>query len=437
MGFIQASHTDADGVMTIDATILADALPYFSYVDGKLSLDGVTAKHLAQTYGTPLYVYSRRALLDKYQEYTDSFAAIPHQICFAVKSNSNLAILKTLAEAGCGFDIVSKGELARVLQVTDGKKVVYSGVGKTADDIAYALEADICCFNVEAISELDLISQVAQSMAKTARISLRINPDVDAKTHPYISTGMKDNKFGINHEQAVSAYQHAASLPNLEIVGIDCHIGSQLLEVDGFSDALDKLIELIDALKAVGITLKHIDLGGGLGVRYIDENPATTDAYAAVLLPRLKSLGLSLFLEPGRSLVANTGMLLTTVDVLKPTQYKNFAIVDASMSELLRPALYESVMAVIPADLALNREDKAWDVVGSVCESSDFLAKDRKLGLAVGDLLAVTGAGAYGFTMASNYNSRPRPAEVMVDDGEARIIRERETLADLWRGEHA
>lgn len=434
------SHTPAsreiDGALHINPEILIEALPYFDYQNGELYIDGVASSELVATFGTPLYVYSRRALLDKYHEYKDSFQAIDNRICYAVKTNSNLAVLKTLADVGAGFDIVSKGELARVLQVTDGSRVVYSGVGKSAADIEYALLADIDCFNVEAFSELDLINEVAGKLGKTARISLRINPDVDAKTHPYISTGMKDNKFGINHENAVAAYRHAAGLPNLQIVGIDCHIGSQLLEVDGFSDALDKLIELIDELKTHGITLKHIDLGGGLGVRYIDENPASVADYAAVLLPRLQALGLTLYLEPGRSLAANTGVLLTTVDVLKPTEFKNFAVVDASMSELIRPALYQSVMAVVPTRLG-GAEAKVWDVVGSVCESSDFLAQNRLLSVAVGDVLAVTGAGAYGFTMASNYNSRPRPAEVMVDDGTHRLIRKRETLDDLWRAEIA
>lgn len=436
MSHILASRK-IDGALAIEPSILVDALPYLTYADNQLHIDGVSAKTLQQTYGTPLYAYSKRALLDNLQEYADSFAEIDHQVCYAVKANSNLAILKTLAQAGAGFDIVSMGELARVLQVTDGKKVVYSGVGKTAQDIEYALNADIHCFNVEAISELDLINQVAGKLGKVARISLRINPDVDANTHPYISTGMKDNKFGISHEQAVASYQHASTLPHLQIVGIDCHIGSQLLEIQGFSDALDKLIELIDELKSHGIDLQHIDLGGGLGVRYIDENPATVADFAQALLPRLKQLGLKLFLEPGRSLVANTGVLLTQVDVLKPTEYKNFAVVDASMSELLRPALYEAQMAIIPTDLTDNKPTQAWDIVGSVCESSDFLGKDRLLDVAVGDLLAVTGAGAYGFSMASNYNTRPRPAEVLIDDGEHRLIRKREQLAELWQHELA
>ncbi|OOS04740.1 diaminopimelate decarboxylase [Moraxella cuniculi DSM 21768] len=434
MTFRPASHYINDS-LHIDADILVSALPYFDYIDGVLHIDGVSSLELAKQYGTPSYVYSQRAILDNYQAYSRAFASLDHQICYAVKTNSNLAVLKSLAQIGAGFDIVSKGELARVLQVTDGKKVVYSGVGKTADDIEYALNADICCFNVEAVSELDTISQVATRLNKTARISLRINPDVDAKTHPYISTGLKSNKFGISHQAAVQAYLHAKQLPYLQIVGIDCHIGSQLIDIQGFSDALDKLIELIDELKSHGIHLEHIDLGGGLGVRYIDENPASVDDFAKLLLPRLRKLGLKLYLEPGRSLLANAGVLLSRVDVLKPTEFKNFAIIDASMSELIRPALYEAVMAIIPTDTRNAREIHTWDIVGSVCESSDFLGKDRACGLQVGDILAITGAGAYGFSMACNYNSRPRPCEVMVDDGSHRLIRKRESLADLWRDE--
>ncbi|MFC0821327.1 diaminopimelate decarboxylase [Moraxella marmotae] len=436
MSFSPVSHTQ-DDALHIDAKKLAANLPYFDYVNDTLHIDGVDSHTLKQQYGTPLYVYARRAILDNFAAYTQAFASIDSQICYAVKTNSNLAVIKTLAQAGAGFDIVSKGELARVLQVTDGSKVVYSGVGKTPDDIEYALSADIHCFNVEAVSELDTIEAVAARLNKTARISLRINPDVDAKTHPYISTGMKDNKFGISHEQAIAAYLHAKQLPHLQITGIDCHIGSQLLDAQGFSDALDKLIELIDELKTHGITLQHIDLGGGLGVRYIDENPVSVNDFANLLLPRLQKLGLKLYLEPGRSLLANAGVLLTSVDVLKPTEFKNFAIVDASMSELIRPALYQSVMAIIPTKLDTTGDVQTWDIVGTVCESSDFLGKNRALPLAVGDTLAVTGAGAYGFSMACNYNSRPRPCEVMVDDGEHRLIRQREVLDDLWRGEIA
>ncbi|OOR88859.1 diaminopimelate decarboxylase [Moraxella caviae] len=430
-----------DGALHINSTALIDALPHLTYQDDVLHIDGVSAQELRAQYGTPLYVYSQNALLDNYHAYVSAFSALKDvQVCYAVKANSNLAVLSALAKAGSGFDIVSVGELARVIKAGgDATKTVYSGVGKTAQDIKTALDAGIGCFNVEAVSELDLINDVAAALNKKARIALRINPDVDAKTHPYISTGMKDNKFGIAHDEAIAAYQHASTLAHLEIVGIDCHIGSQLTEVQPFVDALNKLIELIDTLANLGITLKHVDLGGGLGVRYIDENPASVREFADALLPKLQDLqaryGLGLHLEPGRNIAANAGVLLTSVDVLKPTAHKNFAIVDASMSELLRPALYESVMAIVPAKLDNNAPTKAWDVVGSVCESSDFLGKERLLSVAVGDLLAVTGAGAYGFSMASNYNSRQRPAEVMTANGTHRQIRARETLEDLWRGE--
>ncbi|MDO4250205.1 MAG: diaminopimelate decarboxylase [Moraxella sp.] len=434
MSFVPASQKTSAGLL-IDPVILTRSLPFIEYRQEELYIEGVSALTLSQQYGTPTYVYSKNAIIQAYQAYHQSFGALPHQICYAVKANSNLAVLNVLAKLGAGFDIVSKGELARVLQVTDGKKVVYSGVGKTFDDIEFALKADIDCFNVEAISELELINQVATTLNKKARISLRINPDVDAKTHPYISTGMKDNKFGISHEQAVSAYQYAQSLPMLEIVGIDCHIGSQLEEVQPFVDALSRLALLIDELKAVGIYLKHIDIGGGLGVRYIDENPVSTHDYIQALLPQLSALGLTVYCEPGRNMVANAGVLLTTVDVLKPTEFKNFAIVDASMSELIRPALYDSKMAIIPTRQQPQAQLQCWDVVGSVCESSDFLAKERALALCVGEVLAVTGAGAYGFTMASNYNSRPLPCEVMVEEGMHRVIRQRQRLEQLWQDE--
>lgn len=427
--------------LTIDPHTHVADLPFIHYQDNTLFIDNVSTKTLTQTYGTPLYVYSKNALLANYRTYVASFAPLSNvQICYAVKSNSNLAVLATLAHAGAGFDIVSVGELARVLKAGgQAQKVVYSGVGKTKNDIITALNAGIGCFNVEAMSEIELISQVAGRLGKTAPIALRINPDVDAKTHPYISTGLKEDKFGISHDNAIDAYHFANTLPNLDIIGIDCHIGSQLSNTQPFVDALDKIIELIDTLHTQGITLDHIDLGGGLGVRYVDETPASVSEYANALLPKLldlqKKYGLGLHLEPGRNICANAGILLTNVDVLKPTEHKNFAIVDASMCELIRPALYGSVMAVIPTDLSTIAVPKVWDVVGSVCESSDFLAKNRTLALNVDDTLAITGAGAYGFVMASNYNTRPRPAEVMCDDGSHRVVRERESLDDLWRGE--
>lgn len=436
--------TNTDEPFVIDPIDLIQSLDFIEYQNNQLYIDGVSSEVLASTYGTPLYVYSKNALLANYQAYVDSFSQLKDvHICYAVKANSNLAILATLAKAGAGFDIVSTGELARVLKAGgQANKVVYSGVGKTKSDITTALNAGVGCFNVEAMSEIELISQVANELGKVAPIALRINPDVDAKTHPYISTGMKDNKFGISHDKAVIAYKLAKSLPNLDVIGIDCHIGSQLLDTQPFVDALDKLTELIDELNSHGIFLKHLDLGGGLGVRYTSENPVNVQEFANALLPKLKALqdkyGLGLHLEPGRNISANAGVLLTKVDVLKPTEYKNFAIVDASMSELIRPALYESVMAIIPTylDPIAIVQANTWDVVGTVCESSDFLGKNRLLSLKVGDLLAITGAGAYGFTMASNYNSRPRPAEVLCDNGTHKVVRTRETLADLWRGEY-
>ncbi|MDO5652256.1 MAG: diaminopimelate decarboxylase, partial [Moraxella sp.] len=346
--FTPASHLD-NGVLSIDPVVLANALPYMSYQDNVLHIDGVSADELVKHHGTPLYVYSKNAILGQFSAYTAAFGDMPHQICYAVKANSNLAILKLLADAGAGFDIVSQGELARVLEVTNGKKVVYSGVGKTTDDIRYALMADIDCFNVEAMSELALINQVAGELGKTARISIRINPDVDANTHPYISTGLKDNKFGIY--DGISAYRYAKECEHIDVVGVDCHIGSQIMETTPFVDALDKLIEMIDKIKAMGIELRHIDLGGGLGVRYTDENPVSITEYVQAMLPKLRQLGLTVYLEPGRNMVANAGVLLTSVDVLKPTDEKNFAVVDASMSELLRPALYEAVMAINRANL--------------------------------------------------------------------------------------
>lgn len=444
MTFSSVSQTQ-DGVLSINATKLTEALSFIEYQDGVLHIDGVNTKQIAQSYGTPLYVYSKNALLANYTAYVESFSALNDvQICYAVKANSNLAVLSALAQSGSGFDIVSTGELARVIKAGGNPaQIVYSGVGKTTADIKTALEAGIGCFNVEALSELDAINAAAAELDKKAPIALRINPDVDAKTHPYISTGMKDNKFGIAHDVAISAYEYASTLPNLDIIGIDCHIGSQLTEVKPFVDTLDKMIELIDELFTRGIKLSHIDLGGGLGVRYIDENPASIHEFAEALLPKLLTLqskyNLGLHLEPGRNIVANAGVLLTRVDVLKPTEHKNFAIVDASMSELIRPALYESVMAIIPADLTDiqdNADPLVWDVVGTVCESGDFLGKGRALSLKVGTLLAVTGAGAYGFTMSSNYNSRPRPAEIMTDNSTHRIVRVREQLDDLWRGEY-
>lgn len=426
-------HTP-DG-LRINAESFVKKLPTLSYQQGVLSIEAVSAQQLVEQYDTPLYVYSKKAILEAYKAYSDSFAEIDHQVCYAVKANSNLAVLKVLAEAGAGFDLVSSGELARVLAVgADPKKIVFSGVGKTVSEMKAALQAGIGCFNVESLSELDRLNEVAAEMQVKAPISIRVNPDVDAKTHPYISTGLKDNKFGISHDVAVEAYKHANGLANLQIVGIDCHIGSQLTEIDPFVAALDKVCELIDALKQAGIELEHIDLGGGLGVIYIDEQVAEVSEFANALLPKLKQLGLKVFFEPGRSIVANAGVLLTQVEVLKPTEHKNFAIVDAAMNDLIRPALYQAEMAVIPVNSQpqSQTQEQSWDIVGAVCETGDFLAKKRLLSLAVGEVLAITGAGAYGFVMSSNYNSRPRPAEVMVSADKHQVVRKRETIEQLF-----
>ncbi|MBH0084922.1 diaminopimelate decarboxylase [Psychrobacter sp. SCQQ22] len=432
--------TQTEQGLYINPEALTAHLPALNYRNDALHMEQVSITELVDCYDTPCYVYSKQAILDVYQAYTDSFASLKHQVCYAVKANSNLAVLGVLAQAGAGFDIVSRGELMRVLAAGgDAARVVFSGVGKTYGDIEYALTQGIGCFNVESISELALINEVAQQLDKSAPISLRVNPNVDAKTHPYISTGLKDNKFGITHEDAVAVYEQAAALSHIDIVGIDCHIGSQLTEVEPFVAALDKVIELIHTLREKGIELRHIDLGGGLGVRYIDETPVSMDEFAAALLPKLSELGLTVFFEPGRSIVANAGVLLTRVDVLKPTEHKNFAIVDAAMNDLIRPALYQAEMAVIPSVLPSKGIDtdgtQPWDIVGAICETGDFLAKGRLLALEAGDTLAITGAGAYGFTMSSNYNSRPRASEVMVSDNHHQLIRPRETIESLYENE--
>ena len=436
----QSVTTKTEQGLYVHPEALTTHLPALDYRNGALYMEQVNIAEVVKHYGTPCYVYSKQAILDVYQAYTTSFASLKHQICYAVKANSNLAVLGILAQAGAGFDIVSRGELMRVLAAGgEASRVVFSGVGKTYSDIEYALTQGIGCFNVESISELTLINEVATKLDKPAPISLRVNPNVDAKTHPYISTGLKDNKFGIDHENAVAVYEQAAQLSHINIVGIDCHIGSQLTEVAPFVAALDKVIELIHSLRDKGIELRHIDLGGGLGVRYIDETPVSIDEFAQALLPKLSELGLTVFFEPGRSIVANAGVLLTKVDVLKPTAHKNFAIVDAAMNDLIRPALYQAEMAVIPSVLPNNGIDtdgmQPWDIVGAICETGDFLAKDRLLALATGDILAITGAGAYGFTMSSNYNSRGRASEVMVADDHHQLIRKRETLEALYADE--
>ncbi|AEY00243.1 diaminopimelate decarboxylase [Oceanimonas sp. GK1] len=413
-------------------------MDYFNYQDdGRLYGEACDLSRLAEQYGTPLYVYSRATLERHWHAFDRAAGEVDHLVCYAVKANSNLAVLNVLARLGSGFDIVSGGELSRVIAAGgDPKKVVFSGVGKRDDEIRFALEQGIFCFNVESVAELERINRVAGSMGMKAPVSIRVNPDIDAGTHPYISTGLKENKFGIPIEQARSIYRQAAALGNLEIHGVDCHIGSQLTELSPFLEAVDKLLALIDQLAADGIHIRHLDVGGGLGVRYDDETPPEPSHYAEELKKRLQGRHLTLVFEPGRAIAANAGVLLTKVEHLKPGEAKNFAIVDAAMNDLIRPALYSAWQAIIPVDKTLERDAAVYDIVGPICETGDFIGKDRTLSITEGDLLAVRSAGAYGFVMASNYNSRPRAAEVMVDGDQAYVVREREQLADLWRGEH-
>ncbi|MCX7088320.1 MAG: diaminopimelate decarboxylase [Methylococcales bacterium] len=408
----------------------------FNYRDTQLYAEDVAVQAIAQQYGTPCYLYSKATLQRHWHAFNDAFGEHPHLICYAVKANSNLAILNVLARLGSGFDIVSLGELERVLAAGgDPKKIVFSGVGKRSDEILAALKIGIRCFNVEVSGELDRINQLAGELKLIAPISFRVNPDVDAKTHPYISTGLKENKFGIDLNSALSEYQRAATLPNIKIVGIDCHIGSQLTETRPFLDALDRVLNIIALLNAQGIVLQHIDLGGGLGICYNDEQPPAVADYVQALLQKLNNPQVEILLEPGRAIVGNAGILVTQVEYLKQTPDKNFAIVDAAMNDLLRPALYSAWQEIIPLDQRSTAEENVWDIVGPVCETGDFLGKQRPLRLQQGDLLAVRSAGAYGFSMSSNYNSRPRAVEVMVDGVQTHIIRERESLAQLWQGE--
>lgn len=413
-------------------------MDYFNYKNHQLMVEDVPASVLAERFGTPCYVYSKATIERHWQAFDDAVGQHPHLICYAVKANSNIGVLSVLAKLGSGFDIVSGGELARVLEAGgDPTKVVFSGVAKTEQEIAYALEQNIKCFNVESIPELQRINKVAAELKVIAPISLRINPDVDAKTHPYISTGLKANKFGIAREQAIETYQQAAQLSHLNITGMDCHIGSQLTDVAPFVDALHKLLALIDELAELGITISHLDVGGGLGVPYNDETPPSPSEYVAALTAQLKDRDdLTLIFEPGRAIMANAGILLTKVEFLKQGEEKNFAIVDAAMNDLIRPALYSAWQAIVPLNTALARETAIYDVVGPVCETGDFLGKDRQLAIAPDDYLAVRSAGAYGFTMSSNYNSRCRAAEVMIDAEQIYLVREREKLKDLWKGEH-
>lgn len=408
--------------------------PYLARHGRELQFDGCPLDALAREFGTPLYVYSQRAMLDAVAAYRRALAGRPHLLCYAIKANPSLAVLQTFARAGCGFDIVSAGELERVLAAGgDASRVVFSGVGKTRAEMARALQAGVRCFNVESQGELELLSQVATASGRTAHVSLRINPDVDAGTHPYISTGLKDNKFGIAHDQALASYRRAAALPGLHVTGIDCHIGSQITQVEPYLDALERLLDLVEAIEAHGIAIDHIDVGGGLGIQYADEAPPPADELVTRLLQRIDARGhgrRELLLEPGRSLVGNAGVLLTEVLYLKPGATKNFCIVDAAMNDLVRPAMYQAWMAIEPCRVR-DGAATAWDVVGPVCESGDWLGRDRALALQPGDTLAVLSAGAYAMSMASNYNSRTRAAEVLLVDGKPVLIRERDRIEDL------
>ncbi|WP_425929511.1 diaminopimelate decarboxylase [Pseudomonas sp. NyZ201] len=407
----------------------------FNYRDGELFAEGVGLSILAERFGTPTYVYSRAHIEAQYRSYTDALQGTSHLVCFAVKANSNLGVLNVLARLGAGFDIVSGGELERVLAAGGrADRVVFSGVGKTRADMRRALEVGVHCFNVESTEELERLAQVAAEMGVRAPVSLRVNPDVDAGTHPYISTGLKENKFGIAIADAEEVYIRAAQLPSLDVVGVDCHIGSQLTSLEPFLDALDRILMLVDRLGDCGILLQHLDLGGGLGVRYRDEEPPLAGAYIKAVRERLGDRDLALVFEPGRHIVANAGVLLTRVEYLKHTEHKDFAIVDAAMNDLIRPALYQAWMD-ISAVRPRAGEPRHYDVVGPICETGDFLAKDRALNLAEGDLLAVRSAGAYGFVMSSNYNTRGRCAEVLVDGDRAFEVRRRETVAELFAGE--
>ncbi|BDB22657.1 diaminopimelate decarboxylase [Pseudomonas azotoformans] len=407
----------------------------FNYRDGELFAEGVALSAIAQRFGTPTYVYSRAHIEAQYRSFTDALDGVPHLVCYAVKANSNLGVLNVLARLGAGFDIVSRGELERVL-AAGGKadKIVFSGVGKTREDMRRALEVGVHCFNIESTDELERLQVVAAEMGVRAPISLRVNPDVDAGTHPYISTGLKENKFGIAIADAEDVYIRAAQLPNLEVLGVDCHIGSQLTSLPPFLDALDRLLALIDRLGECGIYLHHIDLGGGVGVRYRDEEPPLIADYIQAVRERIEGRDLTLMFEPGRYIVANAGVLLTQVEYLKHTEHKDFAIVDAAMNDLIRPALYQAWMNVTAVTPRAS-EARAYDIVGPICETGDFLAKDRQLALEEGDLLAVHSAGAYGFVMSSNYNTRGRTAEVLVDGDQAFEVRRRETVAELYAGE--
>ncbi|MGZ4956995.1 MAG: diaminopimelate decarboxylase [Methylobacter sp.] len=420
-------------------------MDYFNYRNDELFAEDIAVQDIVYKYGSPCYIYSRATLERHWKAFDQAFGEQAHLICYAVKANSNIALLNLLARLGSGFDIVSLGELERVITAGgDPEKTVFSGVGKREDEILAALKIGIRCFNIEVSGELDRINRLAEQLGVIAPVSFRVNPDVDAKTHPYISTGLKENKFGIDIQQALIEYRRAATMPNINVIGIDCHIGSQLTETRPFLDALDKILDLVATLEAEGIKLHHLDLGGGLGICYKDEQPPEPAEYIQAVLERLGKTDpfgklrtdFEILLEPGRAIVGNSGILVTQVEYLKPTANKNFAIVDAAMNDLVRPSLYSAWQNIIPVNLQSDAAEINWDIVGPVCETGDFLGKDRPLKIAQGDLLAIRSSGAYGFSMSSNYNSRPRLPELMVDGSSLHLIRERETIAQLWTGEH-
>lgn len=411
-------------------------MDYFQYRGHQLFAEDVDVQSIAEQYGTPVYIYSRATLERHWLAFDQAFEGRPHLICYAVKANSNIGVLNVLARLGSGFDIVSVGELERVLKAGgDPQKIVFSGVGKRRDEIRRAMDVGIRCFNVEVATELDRINDIAGDMGKVANISIRVNPDVDAQTHPYISTGLKENKFGLDIETAFVEYQRATNMPNLNVVGLDCHIGSQLTEVTPFVDALERVLSLLERLKSVGIDIHHLDLGGGLGICYKDETPPLPADYVKALYEKLGDLPYEILLEPGRAIAGNAGILVTKVEYIKPTEDRKFAIVDAAMNDLMRPALYQAWQNIIPVNTESSAAEATYDIVGPVCETGDFLGKDRALSINEGDLLAIRSAGAYGFTMSSNYNSRPSVAEVMVDGERTHLIGQRQYVEDLWRNE--
>ena len=408
----------------------------FAYHSGQLCAEGVVLAEIAKQFGTPCYVYSRSAIKQRWRAFDSALSAQKHLICYAVKANSNLAVLNVLALLGSGFDIVSVGELERVLKAGgEAGKLVFSGIGKKAEEMQRALEVGIKCFNVESLAELDRLNEVAGLLGKVAPVSLRVNPDIDAKTHPYIATGLKENKFGIAFEDVLTGYEKAAGMEHLHVVGVDCHIGSQITSMAPFIDALDRLLGFVQKIEAAGITLQHIDIGGGLGIHYRDETPPSAQEYADKVCAKFANTGHELIIEPGRSIVGNAGVLITQVEFLKHTPDRNFAIVDAAMNDLLRPSLYSAWHEILPLTEQQTEAEKQYDIVGPICETGDFLGKERQLTLQQGDLLAVLSVGAYGFTMASTYNSRPKVCEVMVDGDEVFEIRRRETFEELMTGE--